>query len=176
MTLKHPGTVAPHAGWRRDAATKAVAVPIHQTTSYQFDDTAHEHVGLLGTTEDEAWNRARDILKRIRALRGDKLGKANPKQESEGSIRLLEAAKGGRVRDRRMWTEVAAAVGAEANTTALVGTPIQVAEALAEYHALGVTTFLIRGFDPLDDAIAYGRDLLPATRAIVAARRSAEAA
>jgi cytochrome oxidase Cu insertion factor (SCO1/SenC/PrrC family) len=53
----------------------------------------------------------------------------------------------------------------------LTGTPEQVAEALADYHALGVSTFLIRGFDPLDDAVAYGRDLLPATRAAVAVRR-----
>lgn len=125
---------------------------------------------VLGGTEEQAWDRARDILDRIRALRGDRFGKANPKPESEGSRRLLDAAKGGRVRDRRLWTEVAAAVGAGANTTALVGTPEQVAEALAEYHALGVTTFLIRGFDPLEDAIGYGRDLLPATRAAVAAR------
>ncbi|NMJ44475.1 LLM class flavin-dependent oxidoreductase [Roseomonas sp. JC162] len=131
---------------------------------------------VLGATEDLAWDRARDILERIRALRGDAFGKANPKPESEGSRRLLEAAKGGRVRDRRLWTEVAAAVGAGANTTALVGTPLQVAEALAEYHALGVTTFLIRGFDPLDDAIAYGRDLLPATREVIAARARAVAA
>lgn len=131
---------------------------------------------VLGATEDQAWERARDILDRIRALRGDNFGKANPKPESEGSRRLIEAAKGGRVRDRRLWTEVAAAVGAGANTTALVGTPVQVAEALAEYHALGVTTFLIRGFDPFEDAIAYGRELLPATRAVISARRRAAAA
>ena len=34
----------------------------------------------------------------------------------------------------------------------------------------GVDTFLIRGFDPLEDAVEYGRSLLPATRAAVAAR------
>jgi alkanesulfonate monooxygenase len=39
-----------------------------------------------------------------------------------------------------------------------------VAETLAQYHELGVTTFLIRGFDPLEDAIDYGRELIPATR------------
>ena len=38
------------------------------------------------------------------------------------------------------------------------------------YHALGVTTFLIRGFDPLEDAVAFGKDLLPAIRAAVAAQ------
>lgn len=127
---------------------------------------------VLGHTEAAAWARARGILDRIRELRGDRFGKANPKPESEGSRRLLAAASGGAVRDTRLWTEVAAAVGAGANTTALVGTPEQVADALAEYHALGVTTFLIRGFDPLEDAVAYGRDLLPATRAAVAARAS----
>ena len=39
MPSKHPETLALHAGWRADPATHAVAVPIYQTTSYQF----HEH-------------------------------------------------------------------------------------------------------------------------------------
>ena len=30
-----------HAGWRADPATGAVAVPIYQTTSFQFRDTEH---------------------------------------------------------------------------------------------------------------------------------------
>ena len=34
-----------------------------------------------------------------------------------------------------------------------------------DYYDLGVTTFLIRGFDPLDDATDYGRHLLPLVRA-----------
>lgn len=39
-TMK-PETMAIHAGYRKDAATNAVAVPIYQTTAYQFDSTAH---------------------------------------------------------------------------------------------------------------------------------------
>ncbi len=66
--------------------------------------------------------------------------------------------------------------GAAGNSTGLVGTPDQVAEALLDYYDLGVTTFLIRGFDPLDDAIAYGRDLIPRVRELVAARDSRPAA
>jgi alkanesulfonate monooxygenase len=31
-----------------------------------------------------------------------------------------------------------------------------------------VTTFLIRGFDPLEDALDYGRTLIPATRERIA--------
>lgn len=124
---------------------------------------------VLAGTEEGAWARARRILERIRELRGDSFGKGSPKPESIGSKRLLDAASGGPVRDKRLWTEVAAAVGAGANTTALVGTPEQVAESLADYAALGVSTFLIRGFDPLEDAVDYGRTLLPATRRAVAA-------
>src|SRR5574337_1259034 len=34
-------TLAIHAGYSPDPTTKAVAVPIYQTTSYAFDDTQH---------------------------------------------------------------------------------------------------------------------------------------
>jgi alkanesulfonate monooxygenase len=73
--------------------------------------------------------------------------------------------------DKRLWTGIAGLLGAQGNSTALVGTPEQVADALLDYHDLGITTFLIRGFDPLEDAIGYGRDLLPLTRALIAQRR-----
>jgi alkanesulfonate monooxygenase len=32
---------------------------------------------------------------------------------------------------------------------------------------ISASTFLIRGFDPLDDAIEYGRSLLPLTRQMI---------
>ena len=44
------------------------------------------------------------------------------------------------------------------------------ADALLDYHDLGVSTFLIRGFDPLEDATDYGRALIPLTRELVAQR------
>ncbi len=119
---------------------------------------------VLADTEDAAWDRARSILDTIRKLRGDNFGKGSAKPQSEGSRRLLEAASAGPVRDKRLWTAVAAAVGAGANTTGLVGTPEQVAESLLDYHALGIDTFLIRGFDPVPDAVDYGRRLLPLVR------------
>ena len=131
---------------------------------------------VLAATEDAAWRRADRIIERIRDLRGNDFGRSNVRPDSVGSKRLLEVAAGGKVRDTRLWTEVAAAVGAGSNTTSLVGTPEQVAESLLAYHALGVTTFLIRGFDPIDDAIDYGRHLLPLVRkAADKARHSAAA-
>lgn len=67
-------------------------------------------------------------------------------------------------------TPIAAAVRGAGNTTALVGTPEQVAESLLDSYDAGVTTLLIRGFDPLNDAIEYGRELIPLVRAEVARR------
>src|SRR5450830_773572 len=58
----------------------------------------------------------------------------------------------------------------------LVGTPEQVADALLKYYDLGISTFLIRGFDPLLDAIDYGRELLPLVLQKVAERDAAAAA
>ncbi len=38
---RHAETVVLHAGYRSDPTTNSVAVPIYQTTSYQFNDTGH---------------------------------------------------------------------------------------------------------------------------------------
>jgi alkanesulfonate monooxygenase len=86
------------------------------------------------------------------------------------SQRLLDAAAQGSRLDKRLWTGVAQITGAQGNSTGLVGTPEQVADALLDYYDPGISTFLIRGFDPVEDAIAYGRDLLPLTRELIARR------
>ena len=132
---------------------------------------------ILADTEAAAWARAEHILAETKRLRGAAmLGDPASKPQNTGSQRLLEAASRGTVLDRRLWTAVAAATGAKGNTTALVGTPEQVAEALLDYYDLGVTTFLIRGFDPIEDAIHYGRDLLPLVREEVARRDASRTA
>src|SRR3546814_2965563 len=40
-STSHPETLALHAGYRSDPHTGAVAVPIFQTTSFEFHDTGH---------------------------------------------------------------------------------------------------------------------------------------
>jgi len=122
---------------------------------------------ILGPTEEKAWERAYHILERVKANRAG-LPPREPK--NVGSQRLLEFAKQGDILDERLFTAIAKVTGAQGNSTALVGTPEQVAEALLKYVELGVTTLLIRGFDPLADAIEYGRDLIPLVRAEVAKR------
>ena len=122
---------------------------------------------ILAETDAKAWDRARDILARIE---GARRGRTPPAPENEGSRRLLDVAARGEVHDRCLWTPLAAATGAPGNSTALVGTPDTVAEALLDYYDLGVDTLLIRGYDPLPDAEGYGRDLIPRVRELVARR------
>lgn len=69
------------------------------------------------------------------------------------------------VHDERLWMPIARATGALGNTSCLVGTAEQVAEAILKYYRLGVDSFLIRGFDPLTDAIEFGRELIPRIKA-----------
>jgi alkanesulfonate monooxygenase len=133
---------------------------------------------ILGATEQLAWERAQEILhvienpgssaSRYRGWRG-----ANGQPENAGSQRLLKAAANGDRHDRALWTATARATGAGGNSTALVGTPDTVAQALLDYVDIGVTTLLIRGYDPLDDAIDYGRELIPLVRKEVVRRDAA---
>ena len=95
--------------------------------------------------------------------------------ENAGSQRLLAVAEQGERHDRALWTVTAAATGGAGNSTALVGTPETVAQALLDYIDIGVTTILIRGYDPLDDAIDYGRYLIPLVREEIARRERAAA-
>ena len=72
---KHPETIVLHAGYRSDPATNAVAVPIYQTTSYQFRDTEHAAnlFGLkeLGNIYTRIMNPTSDVLEqRVAALEG----------------------------------------------------------------------------------------------------------
>lgn len=73
----------------------------------------------------------------------------------------MEIASRGEIHDERLWMPVAVVSGARGNTTCLVGTPEQVAGAIAKYYELGIRLVLIRGFDPMNDASEYGRELIP---------------
>src|SRR5215475_5235882 len=79
--------------------------------------------------------------------------------------RLMRFALERDVHDERLWMPIARATGALGNTSCLVGTPEQVAEAMLKYYTLGVDSFLIRGFDPFNDTIEFGRELIPRLKA-----------
>jgi len=120
---------------------------------------------ILAATDAEAWDRAYAILDQVQQT--SRPGGAAP--ENVGSQRLLAAAAKGDVLDRCLFTPLATASGARGNSTALVGSVDTVAAALLDYYDVGVTTFLIRGYDPLEDAIGYGA-LIERVRTLVAER------
>lgn len=68
-------TLAIHAGFSPDPTTKAVAVPIYQTTSFAFDDTQHGadlfDLKVAGNIYSRIMNPTNDVLeKRMAALEG----------------------------------------------------------------------------------------------------------
>lgn len=148
---------------QRMAAVRAAAAP---GRSLAFSVSFRP---ILGATEAEAWEKAHHYLERITAHRGKAPGSA----PSAGSQRLLDLAAKQEVFDERLWMAIAAATGAGGNSSALVGTPEQVAASLLRYYDLGITSVLIRGFEPLQDAAEFGRELIPLVREGVARRDGA---
>ena len=73
---KHPETIGLHGGdYRSDATTTSVAVPIYQTTSYQFNNTDHAAnlfaLKEFGNIYTRIMNPTVDVLeKRVAALEG----------------------------------------------------------------------------------------------------------
>ncbi len=68
-------TIAVHGGYSPDPTTKAVAVPIYQTTSYAFDDTQHGadlfDLKVQGNIYTRIMNPTTDVLeKRVAELEG----------------------------------------------------------------------------------------------------------
>lgn len=97
---KHPETIALHAGWRKDEATNAVAVPIYQTTSYQFDSTDHaaKLFGLqeFGNIYTRIMNPTTDVLeKRVAALEGGVAALAVSSGQSAAFLAITNIAHSG---------------------------------------------------------------------------------
>jgi O-acetylhomoserine (thiol)-lyase len=100
MTTRHAETLALHAGWRRDEATHAVAVPIYQTTSYQFDSTedAAALFGLekLGNIYTRIMNPTADVLEqRLAALEGGVAALALSSGQAASAIAVQNLAHAG---------------------------------------------------------------------------------
>ena len=121
---------------------------------------------ILGDTEGAAWEKARSILAGVEASSPKSRGASTSEKEPEAETarRLTKLIEGGEIQDECLWGPFAAAAQGSGNTTALVGTPDQVAEAISKYYELGVSGVLIRGFEPFDDAIHFGEELIPLIR------------
>jgi alkanesulfonate monooxygenase len=104
-------------------------------------------------TEAEAWERAHRIL----AVEQTKSSNGRDTSGAEGSLRLQRFAAESEIHDKRLWMPLANTPTGFGNATALVGSYEQVAEALLDYVAIGVTTLLINGYEPERDAADAAR-------------------
>ena len=96
----HPDTLALHAGFRSDPATTAVAVPIYQTTSYQFRDTDHASklFGLqeLGNIYTRIMNPTCDVLEqRLAAMEGGAAALAVASGQSATTFSVMNLCEAG---------------------------------------------------------------------------------
>ncbi|MFD7293448.1 LLM class flavin-dependent oxidoreductase [Streptomyces sp. NPDC059897] len=141
---------------------------------------------IIAPTEELAWEKAHRTVGAIKARkeRGERIGKRHHGQsepqaaspQNVGSQRLIAIAEAGERYDRALWTPTAAATGGAGNSNALVGTPETVAQALLDYYDLGVDILSARGYDLLDDAVDFGRYVIPIVREEVAKRDAERAA
>jgi O-acetylhomoserine (thiol)-lyase len=93
-------TLALHAGWRADSSTGAVAVPIYQTTSYQFQDTGHAArlFGLqeLGNIYTRIMNPTNAVLEeRIAAMEGGAASLAVSSGQAASAMAVQNLARAG---------------------------------------------------------------------------------
>ncbi len=120
---------------------------------------------IVAATEGAAWDKANKILAAMPGNKDWSRQAAASGPVDNAGRRLMNFALQSDVHDERLWMPIARVTGALGNTSCLVGTAEQVAAALLQYYRLGVDSFLIRGFDPFNDTVDYGRDLIPRIKA-----------
>ena len=100
LNSKNPETQVLHAGYRADPSTGSVAVPIYQTTSYQFQSTEHAanlfSLKELGNIYTRIMNPTCDVLEqRITALEGGAAGLAVSSGQAASALSIQNLAKAG---------------------------------------------------------------------------------
>jgi alkanesulfonate monooxygenase len=144
----------------RIAAFRAQAAAFGRTVGFNVSVRP-----IIAARETEAWDKANRILAAMTGKKGwsRQEGAAGPVDNA--GKRLMGFALERDIHDERLWMPIARATGALGNTSCLVGTPEQVADAMLAYYGLGVDSFLVRGFDPFNDTVEFGRELIPRLKA-----------
>lgn len=99
--FSNPETIVLHGGsYRADPATTAVAVPIYQTTSYQFNSTEHAAnlfaLAELGNIYTRIMNPTNDVLEqRVAALEGGAASLAVSSGQAASALAIQNVARNG---------------------------------------------------------------------------------
>ncbi|MDX3745442.1 LLM class flavin-dependent oxidoreductase [Streptomyces sp. AK08-02] len=148
-----PAQVAEKIAWVRGLAAR-------QGRTLRFGIRLHV---ITRDTSEAAWAEADRILAGFDpgTVRDIQAGLA--RSESEGQQRML-ALHGGGNRDGleihpNLWAGIGLVRGGAG--TALVGSHDEVADRIAEYHALGIDEFVLSGYPHLEEAYWFGEGVLP---------------
>ena len=100
VNSKNPETQVLHAGYRADPASGSVAVPIHQTTSFQFRDTEHASnlfaLKEFGNIYTRIMNPTTDVLEqRVAAMEGGVAALALASGQAASAFAILNVAQAG---------------------------------------------------------------------------------
>nr|WP_222131977.1 LLM class flavin-dependent oxidoreductase [Pseudonocardia sp. C8] len=116
-------------------------------------------------TADEAWAQAQRLLDALDPAEIERAQSVLRSSQSVGQRRMLDLHGGSRddlVVAPNLWAGIGLVRGGAG--TALVGSHAEVADRIAEYHALGIEEFVLSGYPHLEEAYRVGEGLLPELR------------
>ncbi|MGW0502333.1 LLM class flavin-dependent oxidoreductase [Micromonospora sp. NPDC003241] len=151
-----PAQVAAKLDWIRKLAAEA-------GRTVRFGIRLHV---ISRDTSDEAWTQARRLLDGIADADITAAQEGLRRSESEGQRRMLDLHGGSRDGleiSPNLWAGVGLVRGGAG--TALVGSHTEVADRIAEYHALGLDEFVLSGHPHVEEAYWFGEGVLPILRA-----------
>ncbi|MDQ8046901.1 MAG: LLM class flavin-dependent oxidoreductase [Solirubrobacteraceae bacterium] len=113
-------------------------------------------------TADEAWNEADRLLAGLDPEQIEAAQLIQQASQSEGQRRMREL-HGGRTDNLvvapNLWAGVGLVRGGAG--TALVGSHEEIADRIAEYHAIGIDEFVLSGYPHLEEAYRFGEGVTP---------------
>src|SRR5512143_107144 len=118
---------------------------------------------IVRETEDEAWKAADRLISRIDPDVRRRFVETTAVVDSEGQRRQLAlSASSSLVVEPNLWAGVGLARSGVG--VAIVGDPVQVAEKLRAYQALGISTFILSGYPHLEECRRFGEMVMPLLR------------
>ncbi|MGA3524496.1 LLM class flavin-dependent oxidoreductase [Melissospora conviva] len=147
-----PAQVAKKIDWIRGLAAE---------TGRQLRFGIRLHV-ITRDTAEQAWAQAHRLIERIDESQIRSVQEGLRRSESEGQRRMLELHGGSRDGlevSPNLWAGVGLVRGGAG--TALVGSHTEIADRIAEYHALGIDEFILSGHPHLEEAYWFGEGVLP---------------
>ena len=118
---------------------------------------------IVRETENEAWQAADRLISRIDPEVRRRFIETTGVVDSEGQRRQLAlASSGSLVVEPHLWAGVGLARSGVG--VAIVGDPVQVADKLRAYQALGISTFILSGYPHLEECRRFGQLVMPLLR------------